>query len=115
MSAAARPPRLPSLTHLQFLVLGALLGTGGEPRAGRELRAELTRYRVRRSAPAFYQMMARLEDAGWVEGFYTQQVVDSQIIKERGYRITAAGQRAWDGTRDFYVQTADRFAKVQHA
>jgi hypothetical protein len=57
-------------------------------------------------------MMARLEDAGWVDGAYTQQIVDGQIIKERGYRITAAGQRAWTSTRDFYLDTASRVTRA---
>ena len=57
-------------------------------------------------------MMARLEDAGWVEGSYTQQIVDGQIIKERGYRITATGQKAWTATRDFYLDTASRAARA---
>ena len=105
--------KLPALTPLQFLVLGALLG---EMRRGRDLRRELARYGVRRSGPAFYQMMARLEDAAWIDGFYTQQIVDGQIIKERGYRISAAGQRAWTATRDFYAQTSARFdPDVAHA
>jgi DNA-binding PadR family transcriptional regulator len=115
MSPSGRASKLPSLTHLQFLVLGALLEAGDHARLGRELRAELARHGLRRSAPAFYQMMARLEDAGWADGSYTQQIVDSQIIKERGYRITPAGERAWTATRDFYAQTADRFRPVQHA
>src|SRR3954466_8402097 len=102
----SRGTRLPALTPLQFVVLGALLV---DERRGRQLRRELARHGARRSAPAFYQMMARLEDAGWVDGFYTQRIVDGQIIKERGYRITAAGQRAWNATRDFYAETAARF------
>ena len=107
--------RLPSLTPLQFVVLGALLA---EEHRGRALRGELARHGVRRSAPAFYQMMARLEDAGWVEGSYTREVVEGQIIKERAYKITAAGHRAWTATRDFYSETGDRFARkagVAHA
>jgi len=107
----SRRPRLPDLTHLQFLVLGTLVGAGDEERRGRDLRAELSRHGVRRSAPAFYQMMARLEDAGWVEGSYTQQIVDGQIIKERGYRLTNSGQKAWTATRDFYLDTATRVAR----
>jgi DNA-binding PadR family transcriptional regulator len=102
---------LPPLTHLQFVVLGALLA--GE-QAGKDLRRELARHGVRRSAPAFYQMMARCEDAGWVDGFYTQEIVDAQIIKERRYRSTTAGQRAWNATRDFYAAAAARFRKVAH-
>jgi DNA-binding PadR family transcriptional regulator len=91
---------LPTITHLQFLVLGQLLAA---PRAGRDLRAELRRHGVRRSAPAFYQMMARLEDAGFVEGWYDQRVVEGQLIKERHYRLRPAGLRVWNATRDFYV------------
>ncbi len=92
--------QLPGITHLQFLVIGMLLGAA---RAGRDIRAELRRYGVRRTAPAFYQMMARLEDAGLVEGWYDQKVVEGQIIKERHYRLRPAGLRAWSATRDFYV------------
>ena len=92
--------RLPEITHLQFLVLGQLLAV---PRAGRDIRAELQRHGVRRTAPAFYQMMARLEDAGFVEGWYDQKVVDGQLIKERHYRLRPAGLRVWTATRDFYM------------
>jgi DNA-binding PadR family transcriptional regulator len=108
------PSRLPELTHLQFLVLGLLLGS---EQSGRALRRELTRLRLRRTGPAFYQMMARIEDAGWVDGFYTQQIVDGQIIKERWYRTTSKGVRAWTAARDFYLQTAERLGRhgVAHA
>jgi len=92
--------RLPTITHLQFLVLG-LLGDG--PRSGRHIRAELGRHAVRRTSPAFYQMMARLEDAGFIEGWYDQKVVEGQLIKERHYCLRPAGVRAWRATRDFYL------------
>jgi DNA-binding PadR family transcriptional regulator len=97
--------RLPAITHLQFLVLGHLLDT---PCAGRDIRAALERYGVRRTAPAFYQMMARLEDAALVEGWYDQKIIDGQLIKERHYRLRPAGTRAWAATRDFYL------ASLQH-
>lgn len=97
----SRRPSLPDITHLQFLVLGALRHSG---RLGRNLRRELTRHGVRRSGPAFYQMMARLEDAGLVEGAYDQKIIASQIIKERRYQITIAGVAAWNETRDFYLK-----------
>jgi DNA-binding PadR family transcriptional regulator len=92
--------RLPAITHLQFLVLGLLVE---ETRAGRDIRAELRRYGVRGTAPAFYQMMARLEDAGFIEGWYDQKVVEGQLIKERHYRLRPPGRRAWRGTCDFYM------------
>ena len=49
--------RIPKITHLQFLVLGQLRG---QEQAGRVLREALAAHGVRRSAPAFYQLMARL-------------------------------------------------------
>jgi len=95
--------RIPSVTHLQFLVLDAL--STGE-RAGRELRRLLAEHGVRRTAPAFYQMMARLEDAGMVEGRYDQKVVDGQLLKERRYTILRAGARALADTHNFYLSRA---------
>jgi DNA-binding PadR family transcriptional regulator len=98
--------RIPAITHLQFLVLGLLRGA---PQVGRHVRQELARHGVRRSGPAFYQMMARLEDAGFVGGEYDQRVVASQIIKERRYTLTPAGAEAWNRTRDFYLTSIDAF------
>jgi DNA-binding PadR family transcriptional regulator len=94
-----KPTPLPGVTHLQFLVL--TLVADGKP-LGRAVRDELRRHGIRRTGPAFYQMMARLEEAGLVEGWYEQKVVDGQLLKERRYRATPAGRRAWAGTRDFY-------------
>jgi DNA-binding PadR family transcriptional regulator len=98
--------RLPVITHLQFAVLGLL---HDQTRAGRDIREELRRFGVRRSAPAFYQMMARLEDAGYVEGWYEQKVIEGQLIKERSYRLRPAGARAWAATRDFYAASLQAF------
>ena len=94
---------LPSITHLQFLVLGLLLR---DALPGRRLRRELAARGIRRTAPAFYQMMSRLEEAGFVRGWYDQKVVDGQIIKQRHYKLTASGAGAWTDTRDFYASAA---------
>src|SRR3954470_12278398 len=93
------PRAIPEITHLQFVVLGIL--RGGE-RTGRAIRKGLGRHGVQRSGPAFYQMMARLEDAALVAGEYDQRIVDGQIIKERRYALTPAGDAAWSSTRAFY-------------
>jgi DNA-binding PadR family transcriptional regulator len=85
---------------MQFLVLEAL--DPGE-RHGRDLRALLAAHRVRSSGPAFYQMMARLEQAGFVDGRYEQTVVHGQTLKERRYRLLRPGRRALDDTRRFYL------------
>lgn len=91
---------LPPVTHLQFLVLEALAEA---EQAGRDLRDLLAGYGVRNSAPAFYQMMARLEASALVEGWYNQKLVSGQNVKERRYRLTRAGERSVETTRNFYV------------
>ena len=91
---------IPRLSHLQFLVVGILRGTS---LPGRKIREELRDFQVKKSGPAFYQLMARLEDAGLVEGRYNQEIVSSQIIRERHYTLTADGAGAWDRSRDFYL------------
>jgi DNA-binding PadR family transcriptional regulator len=89
---------LPDITHLQFLVLMILLD--GE-KSGREVREELAEHGVKKSGPAFYQIMARLEDDKYVKGWYVEKVIDGQRIKERRYEITSAGVRACEHVRVF--------------
>ena len=91
--------RLPELSHLQLLVFESL---GTKKHSGRELRQSLARSGIKKSGPAFYQVMARLEEAGLVEGEYSQKVIEGQIIKERWYRVTGEGARAARRTLEFY-------------
>jgi hypothetical protein len=51
--------------------------------------------------------MARLENAALVSGWYTQEVIDGQMIKERHYRVTPAGTAAWRQCRSFYQQAIE--------
>src|SRR5256885_11573962 len=90
---------LPDLTHLQFAVLSIV---GGSEKSGREVRERLTKEKLRMSGPAFYQLMARLEESKFVAGHYLQKIVEGQIIKDRRYKITAQGLRAWNDAREFY-------------
>jgi DNA-binding PadR family transcriptional regulator len=110
------PRRIPEITHLQFLVLGML--RAGD-RSGRQVRRALARHGVARSGPAFYQMMARLEDAGLVAGEYDQKIVSGQIIKERRYALTPRGDAAWAATRAFYSDAIDEYGsatpRIAHA
>src|SRR5687768_15371466 len=97
--------RLPRLTHLQFLVLG-LLRHGEQP--GRTIRETLAAHGVKRTAPAFYQLMARLERDGLVEGWYEQITAGDQTVTERRYRIRAQGTKLWAEARDFYAAIGGR-------
>jgi len=94
-----RRPPVPRISALQFLALGILVA--GE-RSGREIRRIARTFRLERTAAAFYQMMARLERDGFVEGWYHQIHVADQAVTERRYRITPLGHRAWSRARAFY-------------
>ena len=96
--------RLPDVTHLQYLVLAALR-EGEQP--GRAIRKLIAAFGVRRSVAAFYQLMARLESAELVEGWYSPIMVGDQSVNERRYRITAAGRKAERQAQAFY-DTAGR-------
>ena len=95
---------------MQFLVLG-MLRAGTRP--GRAVRRALARHGVARTGPAFYQMMARLEDAGLVAGEYDQKIVGGQIIKERRYTLTPSGDGAWVATRAFYSDAIDAYGSAR--
>ena len=90
---------IPELSHLQFAVLEAL---GSAELSGRDLRQKLTETGINKSGPAFYQMMARLEEAKFVKGWYDQKIIDAQIIKERRYKITSDGAKAVFDAYRFY-------------
>jgi DNA-binding PadR family transcriptional regulator len=91
---------IPRLTYLQFLVL-SLLRDGD--RSGRHLRDHLAGYQATGSGPAFYQMMARLEESGYVEGNYESSEVRGYVVKERVYGITVRGNAALEEVRLFYT------------
>jgi DNA-binding PadR family transcriptional regulator len=104
--------QLPPLSHLQFLALGVLLSA---EKPGRVIRDVVADYGVRRTGAAFYQLMARLERDGLIDGWYESIVVGDQAVRERRYRITAAGTRAWRQTRAFYEMVASAAAQGQLA
>jgi DNA-binding PadR family transcriptional regulator len=91
---------MPPLSDLQMLVIEAL---GSRRLSGRELREALRQLGAGKSSPAFYQLMSRLEEAKFVEGEYVQKVVDDVAIRERFYRLTGHGARAFHETQQFYA------------
>ena len=103
-------PQLPALTHLQFLVLGVLRN---EDLPGRVLRDALAAYGIRRTGPAFYQLMARMEKDRLVDGRYEQITVGDQAVTERRYRITAEGKKRWSDVRAFYEHVARAATKLR--
>lgn len=71
------------------------------------MRAALVSHGVRSTAPAFYQLMARLERDGLVEGRYEQVTAGDQSVTERRYTLRPTGARLWTEARDFYASVAD--------
>jgi hypothetical protein len=71
--------------------------------SGRYIREKLAEHDVHKTGPAFYQLMSRLEDAAFVEGWYERKLVAGQNIKERHYKITASGLKAIEATHAFYT------------
>lgn len=92
---------LPTLSHLQAVVLDLL---GPRELSGRELREFLKSKKLKKSGPAFYQLMARLEDSKFVEGFYEDKIVKGQRIRERRYRLKGEGAKALLESRRFYIE-----------
>jgi DNA-binding PadR family transcriptional regulator len=91
---------MPDITSLQFLILSHLLES---ELPGRTLREKLTDEGRRMSGPAFYQLMARLEEAGLAHGKYEPKIVAGQTVKERAYSITGSGAHAVEEFRDFVL------------
>ena len=89
----------PELSHDQVLILECI---GTSDIKGRHLREQLTQNGRKKSGPAFYQMMSRMEESGYVEGWYEQKIVEGQIIKERTYKMIGKGQRALVETLEYY-------------
>ena len=101
---------LPELTHLQFLVLSVLRN---DEHPGRAIRKALAGYGVRRTAPAFYQLMSRLENAGLIEGWYEQIIAGDQAVTERRYRITSNGKRLWTRAQSFYAKVGRLASRIR--
>lgn len=92
--------QLPTLSHLQFQIMAVL--RGGE-QSGQHIRDKLAEHGVKRAGPSFYQLMARLEATGLVKGHYAAKPGDAREYKERRYKLTASGVKAWDATKAFYA------------
>jgi DNA-binding PadR family transcriptional regulator len=89
---------LPAITFLQWLVLEII---GGSTRSGKYVRDRLAERGHRKSLPAFYQMMSRLEDAGFVRAESVRATVCDQTVTERHYRLMVKGIRELADVRDF--------------
>jgi DNA-binding PadR family transcriptional regulator len=56
---------------------------------------------VNKDGPGFYQLMSRIEEAGYVKGWYQEKVVGGQRLNQRRYRVTDKGVKAREEFRGF--------------
>ncbi len=97
---------LPTTTHQQNAVLSALCD--GAEHWGRDVRAAIKKDGYKSTNASFYELMDRMEAAGLVEGKYAERDVLGQMFRERCYRITGAGETAWEVAVNYYVSKADQ-------
>ncbi len=93
--------QLPSITPLQYLVLTAVMN---ETQAGSVIRQRLERYGAKKSLAAFYQLMARLEQAGLIHGRYVVKEEGDLTYRERLYSIADEGRAAVEQARAFFAE-----------
>ena len=54
----------------------------------------------------FYELTKRLEELGYIAGYYTARIVGDFAVRERYYEITVAGVRAYHAAHTFYTNGA---------
>jgi hypothetical protein len=91
--------KLPDLSPVQMLLIEAL---GARRLSGRELRKALKSAGAAKSGPAFYQFMSRMEKSDFVEGEYEDKHADGVPVRERFYRLTGTGAKAYNDALAFY-------------
>lgn len=113
------------LTAKQLLILCVLAGqeqNGRDERLkrqttlngyGHELRTALRKAGQPMSLPAFYQLMARMEEADLVVGWYETQVIDGNTVKRRRYKTTERGRHEINCTLDFYRKASHALAGTE--
>jgi DNA-binding PadR family transcriptional regulator len=94
------------ITVLQFRVLATLLD--GDL-AGRDVRDRLAEIGAPMKLAAFYRLMGRLEDAGFVEGRYERRRVSNENVRIRIYKITGAGLTVWQRMHSLLASSSLRF------
>ena len=91
---------VPQMTPLQALVVNILFE--GEL-SSRRIQDEMDFLGVAMKMPLVYRLLGRLEMAEYIYGCYRQyQTPDGRTIRERHYRVSETGLKAWQETVAFY-------------
>lgn len=101
-SSSEKQVTLPTLTHLQFLVLDVLASTS-EGASSQEIQDAIASYGQDYRGPKFYQLMKRLERDKLLESWSQAFDVAGSEVTRTFYRATAAGLVSWRLTLQFYA------------
>ena len=99
-----QPVPIPTLTHLQALICWALHSPYWEGLTVRDLLAVLKRHGEDTSESAFYQLMQRLESAGYVTSEAAPPTPGRKRTRllSRWFRLTREGREELTRTMNFY-------------
>lgn len=86
---------IPEISVPQLVAMG-MMRKHAEMKPARQLKEELGDYGYVKNGQGFYQMIARLEELGFVDGMYREKVVDGFVIRQRHYALTVEGIRVYD-------------------
>lgn len=98
---AIKPLPLPTITHLQFLVLDIVLESSSGI-SSQQVQELLALNGQEQRGPKFYQLMKRLEQAGIIESWPQQFDVAGSSVSRTFYKGTKKGKIAWRITLEFY-------------
>lgn len=98
---APTPAALPSVTHLQFLVLDLFRSTDVVVPA-QQLMAVLQSLGVGTEGPKFYQLTKRMEQCGLIAAEKRRVDVAGGHVQRTFYRLKPSGVAAWRATAAFY-------------
>lgn len=90
LGARARDARYTETLGMRFLLLDCIRRHGKI--SGRWLLEIVRGLGYRLSAPAFYELMAKLEDELKVNGWYEHIPIAGRMLAERHYELTPAGE-----------------------
>ena len=97
-----KPETLPTITHLQFLVLDLLTKTR-DGLSAQLLKDSVSGVSPDYGGPKFYQLMGRLAEVGLVEITSRDIAVAGGTVTRSFYQATPVGVAAWRVTTEFYT------------
>ena len=92
---------VPQITHLQFLVIDAIASL--QQASASEIRKQLSEYGLDQKGPKFYQLMGRLEKAGFIESWSQPFDAAGSEVTRTFYKNRPDGKKQKQLVCEFYA------------